>query len=304
MIVNSVPNRELIQEYFKCLRRRRTTTESFGKQIISDFLTHWKEKKAPKEGLWVYILIIGLLISLLISPLLIVLLVVAAFYLAKSKRKPNIKPPVTDEQIDQWLSQDRRKFFNKAPKKLDIIADVNSDNVPLGPLNVLKTESIELSSGFELKTDEKFWANRIGQDYFCEKGIDGIPRYSIHTFMVICLCRNFLAYYRCYWNFLKGESLFVETNEYLYDTIVSVRNSELSEVIGEGQRLVFMEFLNISTTDGKGIEFPAVFDPRMIEESSLESDTSTVKNAARVIRELLRERRIDMQITKPHDADD
>lgn len=65
-----------------------------------------------------------------------------------------------------------------------------------------------------------------------------------------------------------------------------------------------MEFLNISTTDGKEIEFPAVFDRRVIEESSLESDTSRVKKAARIIRELLRERRIDMQITKPHDADD
>lgn len=304
MNVNSVPNRELIQEYFECLRRRRTTTESFGKQIISDFLTHWKEKKAPKEGLWVYILIIGLIASLLISPLLIVLLFVAAFYLATLKRKPNIKPPVTDEQIDQWLSQDRRIFFEKAPSKLDVIANKNSKDVPLGPLNVTKDTPIELSSGFELKTDEKFWANRRSQDYFCEKGIDGITRYSIHRFMVIFLCRNFLAYYRCYWNFLKGESLFVETNEYLYDTIVSVKNSEWSEAIGEGQRLVFMEFLNISTTDGKEIEFPAVFDPRMIEKSSLESDTSKIKNAARVIRELLRERRIDMQITKPHDADD
>lgn len=78
----------------------------------------------------------------------------------------------------------------------------------------------------------------------------------------------------------------------------------LSEVIGEGQRLVFREFLNISTTDGKEIEFPPVFDPKVIEESSSESDTSKVKKAARVIRELLRERRIDMQITKPHDADD
>lgn len=183
MNVNSVPNRELIQEYFECLRRRRTTTESFGKQIISDFLTHWKEKKAPKEGLWVYIFIIGLIASLLISPLLIVLLVVAAFYLATSKRKPNIKPPVTDEQIDQWLSQDRRIFFKKAPSKLDIIVVRNSENVPLEALNVTKATPIELSSGFDLKNDDKFWANRIGQDYFYEKGIDGITRYSIHTFM-------------------------------------------------------------------------------------------------------------------------
>ena len=41
----------------------------------------------------------------------------------------------------------------------------------------------------------------------------------------------------------------------------------------------------------------------MIDESSLDVP-SRVKNAAHTIRQLLRERRIDMQIVKQFDADD
>jgi len=62
--------------------------------------------------------------------------------------------------------------------------------------------------------------------------------------------------------------------------------------------------LRISTTDGKEIEFPALSDIRVSDESSDGNNSLTVKDAAHIIRERIRERRIDLQIVKPFDADD
>ncbi len=146
------------------------------------------------------------------------------------------------------------------------------------------------------------------RDYFVEKGLDGKTRYSIHVFLNIFLCRNFLTYYKCYWNFLRGEEILVETGEYLYDTIVSINTHEssLSSLAnGEGKKLIMKKkVLRISTTDGKEIEFPALSDIRVSDESSDGNNSLTVKDAAHIIRERIRERRIDLQIVKPFDADD
>ncbi|GET38445.1 hypothetical protein [Microseira wollei] len=308
--------RKLIRKYFECLRQRSTTTESFAKQVIADLISHWKEKRAPKEAIWAYFLILALLISLVIHPFLTFLLIIAAVLISKSRVSPNITPPVSDEEIDQWLLEDKRKLFKKAPDELDVKLVSEDENTP-ELLNVVMNQDnpIELSSGFELENEDKENDNKfivilrrlIGEDYFVEKGLDGKTRHSIHIFMVIFLCRNFLSYYKCHWNFIRGVATLVETGEYLYDTIVSVNTQELSSASlldGDGKKVIFKKLLQINTTDGKGIEFPAISDIRVSYESSGENDITEVRDAAHIIREMLRERRIDIQITKPFDADD
>jgi hypothetical protein len=309
MYTNLSTDRKLIKQYFECLKKRNTTTESFAKQVISDFLAHWKEKRAPKEGVFVYIVVGGLLFSLAINISFTVALVVATFLIAKTRMSPNITPRVSDEQIDRWLLDDKKALFKKSPTELDVIVVNKDENLPK-TLNVVMNldHPIELSSGFILEDNDTLLRALIGsQDYYVEKGLDGNTRYSIHIFMVIFLCKNFLSYYKCHWNFIRGVATLVDTGEYLYDTIVSVNTQELSSAnLGneEGKKLILKKNLRISTADGKEIEFPAISEIRMSYESTSENEIPEVKDAAHIIRAILRERRIDMQIVKSFDADD
>lgn len=301
--------RKLVRKYFEYLKQRSTTTESIAKQVIADLISHWKQKRAPKKAILAYILFVILLISLAIHPFVTFALIIAAVLISTLEVSPDITPPVSDTQIDQWLLEDKRQLFKKAPNELDVKLVSQDEDTP-ELLNVVMNQDhpIELSSGLRLGNDESFLQNLIGdEDYFVEKGTDGKTRYSIHIFMVIFLCRNFLSYYKCHWNFIRGVATLVETGEYLYDTIVSVNTRELSSASlldGDGKKVIFKKLLQINTTDGKGIEFPAISDIRVSYESSVENDIAQVRDAAHIIRDMLRERRIDIQITKPFDADD
>lgn len=302
--IKSELNRVMIKKYFECLRRRNKI-EGFAKKVILDLLGHWRESRPPREGTIVYILVFISFIICFIKPELSFLMIILPLCLF------HIRPPIDDYCIDNWLQLDRREIFNKVPNQLNVIKVDSSEYISTELSNIIvnKDGPINLSSGVVLEPDDFLLKQKIinSQDYFCEKGLDGKTRYSIHIFMVICLCNNFLAYYKCYWNFIRGVATLVETGEYLYDTVVSVRTEELSSAVLEdlnGKKLVMKEYLRIGTTDGKEIDFPGIYDTRIVYESKAETDTSRVKNAARIIRELLRQRRIDLQINKPIDLDE
>jgi hypothetical protein len=304
MTFNKSEKSKLIRQYFECLKKRRTATESFGEQVIADFLEHLKNKRAPREGIWVYVVVGGLLVSLLISPTLTFILAVVVLIISQQKTPVKIKMTIDEErQIDKWLLEGKRKLFQKAPNELGLILGVN----PPQALNVVLNQDapIALCSGFVKDTDSSKDTQNdlIFEDYFVEKGLDDNTRYSIHVFLSIFLCRNFLAYYKCDWNFINDVETLVETGEYLYDTIVSVKTQEMSLAIprnGSVEKLTYKKILQISTTDGKEINFPVITDIRFTSDN----DSITVKDAAHIIREMTRERRIDMQIVKPFDADD
>jgi len=303
-VKKSPEKRQLIREYFECLKKRRTATESFAEQVIADFLDHWKNKRSPQEGIFVYIVVGGLLVSLLISPILTFSLGILFLFIGQQKTPVKIKITTeTEELIDNWLLEGQTKIFKKAPNELGLIV---GKNLPQALNVVLNQESpIKLSSGFiKDSPSSKDTEDFLIEDYFVEKGLDNKTRYSIHVFLVIFLCRNFLAYYKCHWNLINDVETLVETGEYLYDTIVSVKTQELS-LANSGnsgtEKLIYKKNLQISTTDSKEIEFPVITDIRL---SSSEKDGITVKDAAHIIREMIRERRIDMQIVKQFDADD
>ncbi|MCC3447290.1 MAG: hypothetical protein JGK04_07440 [Microcoleus sp. PH2017_39_LGB_O_B] len=303
MTVNQSEKTKLIRQYFECLKKRRTATESFGEQVIADFLEHLKNKRAPREGIFVYVVVGGLLVSLLISPTLTFILAVVVLIISQQKTPVKIKMTIDEErQIDKWLLEGKRKLFQKAPNELGLILGVN----PPQALNVVLNQDapIALCTGFiKDSPSSQDTQDYLIEDYFVEKGLDGNTRYSIHVFLVIFLCKNFMAYYKCHWNFINNVETLVETGEYLYDTIVSVKTQEMSLAMpgnDTGNRLTYKKILQISTTDSKDIEFPVITDIRLTSDQ----DSITVKDAAHIIREMLRERRIDMQIVKPFDADD
>ena len=322
-------NRDLIRKYFECLRNRNTKTEIFSLQIFSNLFLSWDRWRLSQEGFISYIILGVLLISYFINPLLTI---GAILLLCVPQIPPNPKLPISDYQFNQWLDLDREYVYSKAIGELNVRVLGESETRPLEALNIVM-KSINLTSGFALETqDADLVKFRDLKDYFCEqrfrdyekKGVQ--YRYSIHLFTKIVLCRNFLAYYKCHWNFIRGIETLVETGEYLYDSIVSVRTEEISLATAniveklslenfkqdlevedlknlDKTKFVVKEVLIIGTTDGHEISFP-VLESRIVEQSNLESDTSSVKDAARIIRSLLRQRRIDLQIVKPFDADD
>jgi hypothetical protein len=189
---------------------------------------------------------------------------------------------------------------NKVPVELNVKISQEARADVLDEI-INRRGAILISSGADWDSLGELKRKIIGEDYFCERGEDGRVRYSIHEIQIICLCKNFLAYYKCYWNLLCGVATLVETGEYLYDQIVSVKTEELSSAklgINGWEKLVTKEFLSIGTTDGKELRFPGISEVRRINESESADDESTISEAAFVIRNLLRQRRIDLQITQ------
>ncbi|MBP0020059.1 MAG: hypothetical protein J7647_21210 [Cyanobacteria bacterium SBLK] len=253
----------------------------------------------PLEAWYAYGAIATFLISLLMGPVATVLLIVAGFILAIIPVSPNIRPKVTDEQIDQWQLEDRKTLFDSTIDRLNVIQVGPTQNVPMSAQNVIQ-DQIRLISGYIPK--KKSFASKFlkKDDCYAEKGIDGKIRYSIHALMIIYLCNNFLCYFKCYWNAIEGVSILIETSEHLYDLIVSVTTQEdslaTSNINTSGQKVVLREYLIIGTADGKNVDFPYILDVRLSDENEWEWDSkkSAVSSAAKKIRTLLRQRRIDV----------
>jgi hypothetical protein len=256
-------------------------------------------------------------------------------------------PPVSERKVKRWLTEDLGRLERKAASELDVKI-VGKDDITPELLNVIIQQPIKLGSGVILKDNNLLKDNNPIQnlidskDYFVERGLDDKIKYSIHVFVIIFLCKNFLSYYKCYWNFIKGAVPLIETGEYFYDTIVSVGTKESFFEVDEkslsvitdtssfdnneesssdseekssyenslnekGKKLLLKtQILQINTMDANGFKFPAISYIRRnynLDEEA-EDDNSEVKSAARNLRRFLRQRRIDLQITKPFDADD
>lgn len=294
----SKQDRKSIKEYFESLRKHNRTKEAVIKQIIGDLFSHWKEKRMPKEAWYAYGAIATFLISLLIHPGVTFLLIVLGFFLATIKIPPKMSLKVKEAQIDRWQLEDRKNLFETTLKRLDVHQVGALENAPMSVQNVVQ-DQIRLISGYTLNKNSSLLEFLDIEDCYAEKGIDGKIRYSIHVLMVIYLCKNFLCYFKCYWNSIKGVATFIETSEHLYDLVVSVTTQESSSaalINSDGKKVVLSEYLIIGTADGKNVDFPYILDVRLSEESEWEWDSkkSAVSSAAKKIRTLLRQRRIDV----------
>lgn len=334
-VISSEPDRALIREYFECLKKRRTATkeqEAWGKKALDDFILSLKEKRWPKkEGRYVYAFIIGCFVLVLFQQFLFLILWVIAglvFAFNTVERPPTLpEPKATDEQIMKWLLMDRENLVKKGKAELRLLEPLGQD---LG--NILDAEPIVLISGIneELSKYNLFdlvlFRNMVGpHNYYVERGLDGEYKYSIYNFIAIYPCQNFIAYYRCTWNFITGVSLEDETCEYLYDSIVSVKTQELSNASsqilsnqsyenesGSGYykmlslkiknhnseyKIVNYEIIEITTTDSQSIRFPVMIpkDHKIVEASQTfdfdKVQQSLARNTAHTIRQQVRQRK-------------
>lgn len=141
------------------------------------------------------------------------------------------------------------------------------------------------------------------EDFYEQKGLDGKYKYGVYEFVSIFIVENFLAYYRCYWNFVRGAAVDEETCEYLYDAIVSVKTEERSSLNQKNpnERRNYKQILSITTMDGKTISFQIGNDRKAKIDSTkdISNYSSKIDEEARRIRYWLRKRPVYIQ--KPED---
>ncbi|MCC3471200.1 MAG: FHA domain-containing protein [Microcoleus sp. PH2017_15_JOR_U_A] len=301
--ISQEPDRKLIRAYFECLRKRNNAAavqESIIKKVVDDFIASIKEKRLPLDGIFVYVFIMLIIITLFINIWYTFLLIILAVILSTvtTPRPPKLPiPPVSDQQIQKWLQYDVQQLIDIGQQELRIVKG-NGEDIE----NIIDGEPIVLFSGVNEKLSKSNFINwkelidTVGiSDYFCEPGIDKNNKYSIYDFIAIFPCKNFIAYYRCKWNFIRGTSLTDETCEYLYDSIVSVKTIEFSSsdvsALLNISKEIYGEAIMITTTDSKEIRFPVIIDLRVIWESSSRSYNSTARDAAHNIRQQVRQRK-------------
>lgn len=198
--------------------------------------------------------------------------------------------------ILQWLAHDVRELIKDGKEELRLVdSDEGEDSN-----NIIDGKPIILFSGVRKElSDSEFldWMSFIekvgSEDYFCEKGVDKTDKYSIYNLLVIFPCKNFIAYYKCLFNFIRGASLDDETCEYLYDSIIAVKTQEvsLSNISKNISKMINFELIKIATADGKEILFPVTDDARLVKEAEPKTYDSIARNTAHNIRQQIRQRK-------------
>lgn len=234
-----------------------------------------------------------------------------------------------EKAVEIWLSDDISSLKSKVMEDLNI-KDRNEDGTNITQLNVLNrdpfsicvgisknekneinkrrensagTESLIIESDGDrsLKSLEKTGLSIDRKDFYREKKYESssTDAFGVYEFVAIFLCSNFLTYYRCYFNFIQNESIDAEDCEYLYDSIVSVKVQAKSRIGGDSSRKrTYRKRLLITTSDGKVVCFRFSENRR---ERGLSTPFSDFDDAAPAIREMLRQRRIDVLLTSEQD---
>jgi hypothetical protein len=112
--------------------------------------------------------------------------------------------------------------------------------------------------------------------------------YQFYSFEIILLGSDFLCYYSCLWDFLRGDSVDVTTVEYFYDSIASIKTQERSSLRqkSSAKKRIYWDMLSISTFDGT-----VLYIRQEKDRSDAEGNESELNKAAREIRQWLRRRK-------------
>jgi hypothetical protein len=214
-----------------------------------------------------------------------------------------------EEKIDKWLEEDKAYLIALGIQKLKIKrVDFEPILSFVGINSTDKSDSYILTTDRELEKVNKNYKEILinENDFYKEKGNDGRYRYGVYECFLIYIHENVLSYYRCYWNFLKGDNVDEETCEYLFDSIVSVKTRERSSLNLQNpeEKRKYANILSLTTMDGKIVYFKMSDDKKQRINSNNETSSnyvSGIDQAAARIRYWLRLRRVDYQMTKDLD---
>ena len=211
-----------------------------------------------------------------------------------------------EEKVKEWLEQDRVDLINRAKHVLNIqigLEDRQRSTIqtkkPIYRFFGINNEKVGNRKGIiETDRDSSLYQDNLDllideEDFREGKKLDHRYIYGVYEFICIFLCADFLAYYKCYWNFIRRSSVEEEICEILYDSIVSVKVKERSSTNQKDPKLkrIYKEFLSVTTMDGKVFSFRIDQDRKERNEGGLSE--SQVEEAGRTLRDILRQRRID-----------
>ena len=202
--------------------------------------------------------------------------------------------------FQKWLKEYIVDLTENARRKLGLVGIEVNDPVALKatPITVWVGVTERTSPSLIVKDSltEETASDEISELYIdlgefeSQAAYEGSKRkYGVYEFLVIFLCKDFLSYYKCYFNFIRRQTVNEEYREYLYKNIVFTKLQEKSSVnmknYGDSKQ-VYSKSLTISTNDGKTLCF-------QIPKSRGGSNPLELDRAARTIRNLLRQCRQD-----------
>lgn len=203
--------------------------------------------------------------------------------------------------FQKWLKEYIAALTENARRKLGLVSiEVDDDPVALKakPITVWVGVTERTSPSLIVKDSltEETISDEISELYIdlgeleSQAAYEGSKRkYGVYEFLVIFLCKDFLSYYKCYFNLIRRQTVNEEYREYLYKNIVFTKLQEKSSVNMKNyddSKQVYSKSLTISTNDGRTLRF-------RIPKSRGESNPSELDRAARTIRNLLRQCRQD-----------
>ena len=222
---------------------------------------------ALKLNSWPFILI-GIAIVFLIP--------ILGFLYLKGKLLRKYLP--SDKQIDNWFHQDIKKISKIAQEKLDI----EPEKLITQPIVIYKPILWEVP-GIPIS------------DIMYAKGKDGLLRFSAWEIVIIFLLENYLAAYHANLNFITGEILNENTEEFFYKDIVKVGTNykEIPHLPTENEALSKFSLLKlpkkvttfeIKVSSGDAIsvyDITKFLDSKIVPTPSLDEAIKTIRTIVR-----------------------
>lgn len=160
---------------------------------------------------------------------------------AYDKAYSEAEPKPSDQQMDNWLEQDKQRIVSEALNKLGL--------VPEQVLNI---------------TDPLFVIGPLSSAKF-KLGNDNIVRFSAYQLVVIYLTNYHLGAYSCTLDFVDGRTGSEQTQEFHYNDVVSVStlnsNSQFTIMTVEGEVLPIasQQQFSLSVASSESIKVTVAF---------------------------------------------
>ena len=211
-----------------------------------------------------------------------------------------------DKDTDQLIKSNMEKLKIESIDKLSKKQNIMQTTEPIIVMKGVSTISDASTEGTIIETDSEMNLSRDNKNILIQKDdfqSDSDNKiYGVYEFLALFLCANFITYYRCYFNFITGNSVNEESCDYMYDSIVSIKIQERSSnrLKNESEKRIYGKRLVLTTSDGKAFRILIAVDPK--KNLGISVRLSDVNQVAQEVRDILREnRRIDAIYTRSLD---
>lgn len=199
-------------------------------------------------------------------------------------------PGPTDEQYDQWVTEDLEKLHARALEKTG-------------------TDESEVVGEAQMVYGPRIW-NVSGSEVYFKTGKDGVVRYTPIGVTVINFTQHQIVSYGCALDTLTGNPVNEQTDEYFYRDVVSVqtqtttltwdksevstiRNTLLKEMVQKEGKLQLNASETFELTTSGGTSVKVFLRNHLVETAAGKGriDTSRAEKAIQVVRKMLRDKK-------------